>query len=679
MLGIRKKLGKNRPLRAGDPIEQGDEESLRIVATYNHAIDLGEPACEAAAAVAKQINTGDQVGSFDDSSSESTKGGGGGSFSDDLSYDPKTTDFESMLGNLTSEDEKCGSDDSSVWTMELSNYDGSVSVRSIEYEVESEPEPESELPKKRLTRRDQPELRPPAHRSSSPSPPPVDGRVAVRLAAENADKEARIAKPEAQLARWTEEPTTNAATQRRVTAPQQPHPVARGEEIEARLGAIQSNHDPNETGKVHMIYMSSLFSSNKTKYDTSAADQVDSFDDRSPKSTKGGGGGSFSNDPSYDPKTTHFEFMLGNLISKDEKCGSDDGSSYVSAAPSKDEEVGTDEENATVPLVHGRSTKSLSKRPFGTSAAETAQQFEENTKKFEKLTRQVEEDRKRMAAGCELTKDEERMLREVLALKLGFNQNDPRFVETCILYAEKTSDPSSVFKLMSKIKVGRKVSLFWVAWAWCAEQAGDIPFTEKIFEKALSVGIKPQKMLLDWKEDFVKRMNASQAQEDRAGLEEEEGLGRGPLNSLSSVGSRNDRRFGRALLLPNGASRHSARSRPPQGRRDNKPTCGFNICQEDDIPHGARGVLDDDENAPGTRLRLVRESERNKENVRPEQWNERECGLPAAMGACSIVSRVQDSSRHYGTGSAAGFDVFVDEEFNKDENDAKDAATANHD
>ena len=56
-LGIGKKLGIQRGLRVGDPIEQSDTESLRIVAAYNHAIDLGEPACEAAAAVAKQINT----------------------------------------------------------------------------------------------------------------------------------------------------------------------------------------------------------------------------------------------------------------------------------------------------------------------------------------------------------------------------------------------------------------------------------------------------------------------------------------------------------------------------------------------------------------------------------------------------------------------------------------------
>ena len=254
---------------------------------------LGEPACEAAAAVAKQINTVDQVGSLDDSSSESNKGGDGGFFSDNLSQDLDV--FESMLRNSTSKDEKCVSGDGSVLTMELSNYIGCVSVPSMEYEFESssestkgggggsfsddltkdsdefesmlrnstsesEPEPESELPKKRLTRRNQPELRPPAHRSSSPSPPPVDSRVAARLAAENANKEARIAefeariaKLEAQLARRTEEPTTNAATQRRVTVPQQPHPVARGEEIEAWLGALP-NHDPNKTGGVHMSY-----------------------------------------------------------------------------------------------------------------------------------------------------------------------------------------------------------------------------------------------------------------------------------------------------------------------------------------------------------------------------------------------------------------------------------------
>ena len=52
-------------------------------------------------------------------------------------------------------------------------------------------------------------------------------------------------------------------------------------------------------------------------------------------------------------------------------------------------------ENA-VPLVHGRSTKSLSKRPFGTSATKRTQQFEEETK----TSRSSRDKWKRLGSRC---------------------------------------------------------------------------------------------------------------------------------------------------------------------------------------------------------------------------------------------------------------------------------------
>ena len=247
----------------------------------------------------------------------------------------------------------------------------------------------------------------------------------------------------------------------------------------------------------------------------------------------------------------------------------------------------------TAPLECGRSTKSLSKRAFGTSTAEMAQ-IEEKTKKYERLVRRSEKavewlqkqstvalERQRSSSGDgaaadrELTEDEGQALRERLVLELGFDpsttdrdevdydplrywvlyikhirdsypsdsqrqflllercartfmarpfvvpsyRNDVRFVRTCILYADKTPNPSEVFKLMGKIKVGTKVALFWVAWAWVAEKAQDFPFTEKIFQKALSVGAEPRKFLEERQHQFLRRMsrhwlNASQGQED---------------------------------------------------------------------------------------------------------------------------------------------------------------------
>jgi hypothetical protein len=277
-------------------------------------------------------------------------------------------------------------------------------------------------------------------------------------------------------------------------------------------------------------------------------------------------------------------------------------------------------------------------------------------------------------------------------------RNDVRFVRTCILYADKTSNPSEVFKLMGKIKVGTKVALFWVAWAWVAEKAQDFQFTEKIFQKALSVGAEPRKFLEERQHQFLRRMsrhwlNASQAQEDL--LEDEDTDGRrGALNSLSSEGvARNDR--GNALhrhtqltqQQPNGQT-----SNLQPGRRGKEQLVGFSIFQDGD-GNGRPNVLDDDENVPGGLKHLATERERTKENsMRPEHWNERGYGLInpntasssalLSIGADSIVGTVRNPASDIGRpppfggqrrpGSAAAFAVFVDEDAEavNDENDA---------
>ena len=414
----------------------------------------------------------------------------------------------------------------------------------------------------------------------------------------------------------------------------------------------------------------------------------------------------------------------------------------------------------TAPLECGRSTKSLSKRAFGTSTAEMAQ-IEEKTKRYERLVRRSEKavewlqkqstlvlERQRSSSGDgaaadrELTEDEGQALRERLVLELGFDpsttdrdevdydplrywvlyikhirdsypsdsqrqflllercartfmarpfvvpsyRNDVRFVRTCILYADKTSNPSEVFKLMGKIKVGTKVALFWVAWAWVAEKAQDFPFTEKIFQKALSVGAEPRKFLEERQHQFLRRMsrhwlNASQGQED--GLEDEEdGDGRrGALNSLSSEGvAMNDR--GNALHRHPRQQPNRQSSNQQLDRRENDQMIGFSIFQ-DGGENGPPNVLDDDENAPGGPQLLPTERERSKENnMRPELWNERGYGLinPSATSTSASLPTVSDSivgtvrhpapdigrpppfGGHRRSGSVPAFDVFVEED-----------------
>ena len=90
-------------------------------------------------------------------------------------------------------------------------------------------------------------------------------------------------------------------------------------------------------------------------------------------------------------------------------------------------------ENAA-PLECGRSTKTLSKRAFGTSSAEMTA-IEEKTKKYEKLVRRSEKAVEWLQKQVkeitdddptrELTKEEGNHLRERMATELGFDPSTP--------------------------------------------------------------------------------------------------------------------------------------------------------------------------------------------------------------------------------------------------------------
>ena len=406
-------------------------------------------------------------------------------------------------------------------------------------------------------------------------------------------------------------------------------------------------------------------------------------------------------------------------------------------------------ENAA-PLEKGRSAKTL-RRAFGTSSAERVEieektrKYEKLVRRSEKAVEWLQRQAERTLDGSdrELTDDEAQALRDRMPAELGFNPrapdrddvdhdplrywvlyvkhiresypsdsqrqfllmercartfmarpflvpeyvNDVRYIRTCILYADKTSNPSEVFKLMSRIKVGTKVSLFWVAWAWVAEKAEDFQFTEKIFQKALKTGAQPRKFLEERQRQFLRRMsrhwlNASQVQEEE---EDEAADGRGALNALTSGGvARNQR---------GGSHNREAGRQPPrqqqQRQRDvgtirprsnqlgrineNAPAnggAGFAIFQDGDL--NSSNVLDDENNP--TAARLAKECDRTKENtMRAEAWNERGYGLvePSAREqeeyvADSIRGTVRQEAAPrpiQRAGSGAAFEVFVDEEF----------------
>jgi len=93
--------------------------------------------------------------------------------------------------------------------------------------------------------------------------------------------------------------------------------------------------------------------------------------------------------------------------------------------------------------------------------------------------------------------------------------------------------------------VGTKVSLFWNAWAWTAEKAGDFAFAEKIFMKAMKKEAKPIDDIKKRHRMFQRRMsrhflnNNDDARDDYF---VDDGNGRGKLSLLSETNTRSNNR-----------------------------------------------------------------------------------------------------------------------------------------
>ena len=127
-------------------------------------------------------------------------------------------------------------------------------------------------------------------------------------------------------------------------------------------------------------------------------------------------------------------------------------------------------------------------------------------------------------------------------------RDDVRFVRVCVLYADKTSSPSDIFKFLHQRGVGAKTALFWIAWAWVAEKADDYRFAEKIYLKGLSKKAKPTKMLEERHKQFQRRMSRhwlNNTSLDQADIGDGTGAGgcvRGALSGLTEGGVRRNHR-----------------------------------------------------------------------------------------------------------------------------------------
>jgi len=146
------------------------------------------------------------------------------------------------------------------------------------------------------------------------------------------------------------------------------------------------------------------------------------------------------------------------------------------------------------PIKRGRSTKGLGKG-FTTDRVEA---LEEQEAAFERGIAGLSDSRQLLDAYVQYFKwtrdafpsssDKAQHLLERATAELKDNaelKNEPRFVKMWIEYADMVRTPGEIFSFMQSNKIGERVALFWIAWAFVAEKAENFKLTDQIFQKGL--------------------------------------------------------------------------------------------------------------------------------------------------------------------------------------------------
>jgi hypothetical protein len=302
-------------------------------------------------------------------------------------------------------------------------------------------------------------------------------------------------------------------------------------------------------------------------------------------------------------------------------------------------------ENAA-PLERGRNVKELEKRKQET--AEERLQSEKRMQHYERLV-ETEEDplihwlsyiKFHQDAYPSNTHDQFLLMERCTRALIGnpAYANDVRFIRVCVTYADKTQFPGDVFKYLHSQHVGTTTALFWIAWAWVAENKGDYAFAEKVYLKGLAREAAPLKLLQQRHKQFQRRMsrhwlNTSQQQDEQD--PETAPSGRSTLGGLDAERVRRNDRAARPRDQPptdqttrtfqdRNAKHHpllannSASTAPGSGT-------GFQIFVEENAHEHDKGGYDlDRSRLVHHERKLETEAERNQENNRAaEAWNAR--------------------------------------------------------
>ena len=209
-------------------------------------------------------------------------------------------------------------------------------------------------------------------------------------------------------------------------------------------------------------------------------------------------------------------------------------------------------------------------------------------------------------------------------------RNDIRFVKLWIEYADAVRTPGEIFSFMQSNKIGAKLSLFWIAWAFVTEKLENFKLTDQIFQKGISKQAEPKDVLQKRYQQFQRRMarhylNLTADAEDAPRQSETQPAGRGALSSLSASQARGAQRQTGGQGRVHGLGQRNADA-VPSTAKSNQTGATFSIFDDAVIPVASDNLIN--ENAQWNHA--PSEKARHKENQGvPTFWND----APLAMSS----------------------------------------------
>lgn len=299
------------------------------------------------------------------------------------------------------------------------------------------------------------------------------------------------------------------------------------------------------------------------------------------------------------------------------------------------------------PVKSGRSAKGLSMASIGGDALKLRDQTIKEEQAFEELISSVSDQVDpletyvryfkwiRSTFPSDLNKSLSLLERCTCALSRNtMYRNDIRFVKLWIEYADAVRTPGEIFSYMQSNKIGVKLSLFWIAWAFVTEKLENFKLTDQIFQKGISKQAEPKDLLQKRYQQFQRRMarhylNLTAESEGGRTEGDTQGKGseRGALSSLSkSQAARPQRANGhpqrpRGLKINDGGATSSSSDSAVPGKKN---AGGFSIFDENSAPQTSTApdnIGEINENSMWTAVPT--ESARHKENQGvPTFWND---------------------------------------------------------